>query len=448
MTSGSILTQKRIFRFWAPLAATWLMMAVEGPYLAAIIARLPMEKINLAAYGVAYALALVVEAPVIMLLSASISLVTDRSSFYRLRNFTYLLSGAISILMLILVMPSIFYYIAGHWIGLSGEVAEICHESLIALTPWPAAIGYRRFYQGVLIRNNYSRRVAYGTIIRMASMSVCAFVLFYMKLLPGAVVGATALSCGVVMEAIASRIMTHSLVREIRSKKLQPGEIQDKNLSYHTIWKFYSPLMMTSFLGLAIQPLVTLFVGQSRLALESLAVLPVVNALVFLFRALGLSFQEVVVALMGEKQEGYYALRRFGRGMALITSGLLSIIAFTPLASIWYLHISGLSPELTGLAVITTRILSLMPALMVFLSFQRGLLVSSRKTFPATIASGLEVGSIILIMLAGVGLFNAVGAIIAAIAMMLGRMMANLYLALPLKKNQKSVQIQSIGQTE
>ena len=27
--------------FWLPLAATWLMMAVEGPFLAALIARLP-----------------------------------------------------------------------------------------------------------------------------------------------------------------------------------------------------------------------------------------------------------------------------------------------------------------------------------------------------------------------------------------------------------------------
>jgi hypothetical protein len=61
------LTQPRIFRFWLPLAATWLMMAVEGPFLAAVIARLAEPTYNLAAYGVAFSLALVLEAPVIML---------------------------------------------------------------------------------------------------------------------------------------------------------------------------------------------------------------------------------------------------------------------------------------------------------------------------------------------------------------------------------------------
>ena len=49
-------TLPRLFRFWLPLQATWLMMSVEGPFLAAVIARLPEPKFNLAAYGVAFAL--------------------------------------------------------------------------------------------------------------------------------------------------------------------------------------------------------------------------------------------------------------------------------------------------------------------------------------------------------------------------------------------------------
>ena len=49
------LSYRQIFFFWLPLASTWLMMAVEGPYLAAIIARLPDPTANLAAFGVAFA---------------------------------------------------------------------------------------------------------------------------------------------------------------------------------------------------------------------------------------------------------------------------------------------------------------------------------------------------------------------------------------------------------
>ena len=72
------VSQRELARFWWPLMATWLMMAVEGPFLAALIARLPDPKPNLAAYGVAFAFAIILEAPVIMMLSAATALVTDR----------------------------------------------------------------------------------------------------------------------------------------------------------------------------------------------------------------------------------------------------------------------------------------------------------------------------------------------------------------------------------
>jgi len=67
----SPLRLRTIFAFWSPMAATWLMMAAEGPFLAAVIARLPDPTHNLAAFGVAYAFALIAEAPVIMMLSAA-----------------------------------------------------------------------------------------------------------------------------------------------------------------------------------------------------------------------------------------------------------------------------------------------------------------------------------------------------------------------------------------
>ena len=49
-------------------------------------------------------------------------------------------------------------------------------------------------------------------------------------------------------------------------------------------------------LWLVTVPLVTFFLGKGRLPLESLAVMPVLCALTFIFRALGLSFMEVVIA--------------------------------------------------------------------------------------------------------------------------------------------------------
>ena len=92
MQNHKNLSQKQIFYFWLPLAATWLMMSVEGPYLSALIARLSEPKFNLAAYGIAYSLALIVEAPVIMMMSASTALVKNYHSYIQLKRFTYIVT--------------------------------------------------------------------------------------------------------------------------------------------------------------------------------------------------------------------------------------------------------------------------------------------------------------------------------------------------------------------
>ena len=73
---------KNIFLFWLPLEVTWLMMALEGSFLSAVIARLAEAKFNLAAFGVAFAITLFIEAPVLMLVSASNSLVRDWQAYH------------------------------------------------------------------------------------------------------------------------------------------------------------------------------------------------------------------------------------------------------------------------------------------------------------------------------------------------------------------------------
>jgi O-antigen/teichoic acid export membrane protein len=416
------LTYRKIFIFWLPLAATWLMMSVEGPFIAAVIARLAEPKYNLAAYGVAFSFALIIEAPIIMIMSASTALVEGRESFFKLRNYTYFLNALITLAMVVFLIPDIFQFIAVDLIELPQKVADLTYWATVVLLPWPGTIGYRRFYQGILIRNNQTRRVAYGTIIRLSSMAGTAFILYINGNVDGVVVGAAALSAGVTIEAIASRLMSIRIVRNIRQKT-----DDTKQISYMAITKFYYPLAMTSILALGVHPLVTFFVGQSRFAIESLAVLPVITSLVFIFRAIGLSYQEVAISLVGKKLEGYKVIRNFAYFLAIMVVVILTTIAFSPLAIVWLHSISGLSMELTNFARVPLQIMCLMPGLSVLLSLQRAILVATRKTAPITWATASEVFGIIIVMFIGISYMDVIGAIAATSALIIGRLAANLY---------------------
>ncbi len=420
------ITNRKILRFWLPLAGTWLMMSLEGPFIAAIIARLVDPKFNLAAYGVAFSFALIIEAPVIMMMTASTSLVKDYSSLRKLRQYTWILNGIITGLMLILIIPQIFFLLTIDLIGLPENVAQLTHIATIIMLPWPGAIGFRRFYQGVLIRNHATRRVAYGTVIRLMSMATTALSLFFLTTLPGVYIGMAALACGVTVEAVSTRIMVQPII-----KRLRAAEHKDEvgtALSFQVINKFYYPLALTSMLTLGVHPLITFFIGKSTLALESLAVLPVVSSFVFLFRGVGLSFQEAAITLLGQNRENDQVIKRFatilGAGLAL----LLILTAFTPLSSLWFSKVSGLSPSLTKLALVPLMIMGIFPASTVLISFQRAILVKAGHTSPITNATLIEVIGIIGVLYFGILHFSLVGVTAAATAFVSGRIAANLYL--------------------
>ncbi len=417
----------RILPFWAPLAATWLMMAIEGPFLAAVIARLADPKHNLAAFGVAFAVAILVEAPVIQVLSAATALVEGPRSFLKLRNFVYALNGLITAAMLALLATPAWAVVSRSWIGLPEQVAALTAGALWILLPWPAVIGYRRFYQGLMIRDGLTRRVAYGTLIRLVTMAATGFTLFRIAAWPGAWVGAAALSAGVTAEALASRVMALGTVRRLREADPRAGE----PIGYRRIAGFYWPLAVTSMISLAVHPTITFFMGHARFALESLAVLPVVNSLSFIFRSFGLSYQEVAIAVLARERNSYPAVRRFAYVLAVASSLGQALVAFTPLALLWFRDVSGLTAELTRFAIPPTQLLVVMPALSVLLSFQRALLVHGRRTAPITWGAVAEVAGIVGVLAWTVQGLGMVGVTAAAVAFLAGRVVDNLLLVAP-----------------
>ncbi len=400
-------------------------MSVEGPLLAAVIARLGDAKTNLAAYGLAFAVALVVESPIINMLTAATALVKDRLSYAKLRRFVYVLNLVISLLMLIIGATPLFLVIARDWIGLPTEVAQLARTAILVLLPWPGAIGYRRFYQGVLISAGQTRRVAAGTLIRLVSMSSTALSLAAFSNMPGALVGAASLSVAVIVEALAVRWMASEAIGMFLGRA--PSQ-ESHRMSMLSIARFYYPLAVTSILALAVHPMVSFLAGMGRLPLESLAVLPVIQSLVFIFRALGLSYQEVAVALLGRKEIGRARLGRFAFGLGAATSSALIVIAFTPLSLLWFGSVSGLPRELALFAIAPTQVLSLIPATTVLLVWQRSLLVHSKRTSPITWASGLEVATIVSAMLFGLFVLDWNGALSASVAFLVGRLAACFYL--------------------
>lgn len=419
-------TPRDVFRFWVPLSITWMMMSVEGPILTAIVARLPFDKLNLAAYGVAVALAMLIESPVIHLLSTSVALARDAASMRVLRAFTLRINALVTLGMIVTSIPWVYDRVTLDIIHLPVDVASLMYWGFVAMIPWPAAIGYRRFYQGLLIRNGRTRLVAYGTVVRLVGMLVSGIGLTWLGTLDGVVVGTMSLSVGVLCEAVATRYMAREVVHEIERQEHQADAATA--LTTAEIVRFWLPLAATSAIGFAVTPMLAFFMSRAPEALASLAVLPVVDSFVFFFRSFGFSYQEVGIALIGDRQQNYASVRRVGVLISVVTTVALAGIAFTPLLDVVYTGLFGLRPELASFAAGPTMILVVLPSIAVMYSVYRSLLITARRNVKVTLSTMLEVGGIALTMIVLVSATTLNGALAAALAMAVGRVASSVYL--------------------
>ncbi|MCK5245855.1 hypothetical protein KAR02_03095, partial [Candidatus Bipolaricaulota bacterium] len=166
--SIGVVTTRQIFKTWWPLAASWILMALELPLINIVITRLVNPEIHLAAYGsLVFPLALLIEAPIIMLLAASTALCSDWETYRKVRRFTHVLSAVLTGIHALVAFTPIYGLIARNVLSAPEEIIGPARIGMMITLPWTWAIAYRRFNQGVLIRFGHSLAVGLGTIVRL-----------------------------------------------------------------------------------------------------------------------------------------------------------------------------------------------------------------------------------------------------------------------------------------
>jgi hypothetical protein len=386
----------RIVRLWWPLAASWLLMAVELPMVTAVIARLADPNVQLAAYGsVTLPLAFAVEAPIIMLLAASTALCGDWDSYVKVRRFMMAAGAALTVLHAAVAFTPLFDYVARHWIGAPEAVLDPARLALQLLTPWTWSIAYRRFQQGVLIRFEHSRPVTLGTGVRLVSNALVLALGVAHGGVQGAAVAASAVSVGVMAEAAFIGLS----VQPILAERVRPAPPRSDPLTRASFLAFYAPLALTPLMTLLVQPVGAAAISRMPSAMLSLAAWPMVGGLVFLTRSTPLAFNEVVVALLGEPG-GQRALNRFAWQLACWVTVVLALLAFTPLGSLWFEYVMGLGPALVELSATALYFALPLPAITAFQSWYTGALVHQRRTNGITeaVALYLAVSSGLLVL--------------------------------------------------
>lgn len=421
---ATTLTYRQIFIFWLPLGLMWLMMAAEQPALTAVIARMEDARVNLAAFGVVFAIALVAESPIIQMLSAATALSGHRQNYRLLLRFMLLMSIGLVGLHLLVGLTPLYDLIVGGILQVPDHVLEASRWPFVVMAPFSAAVGYRRLWQGVLIRHGKTWIVPVSMITRLVALAVILALGFYRWNVSGAMLAAIAISVGVVVAAVAAGLLNRIFVTPGLRDAVEGEEV----LGWHGLLSFYVPLSLTTVVFLLARPVMTFGIARAPLPELSLAVWPVINAYLFLFNSLALSHQEASIALIKEHPGNMRRLRVFTAALAGGLSGLMLIASLTPLGNWWFRTVSGLTPELLDLTRAPVLILAVVPALVTYKAWYRANYVGAGRT--GILAEGVVIYTLALFVLifTGSSFVGVAGAVTAALAMTIAMALENTYL--------------------
>ncbi len=417
---------RAIFALWLPLAISFELMMLEGPTVQAAIGRLPNPELHLAAWGLTISLSLLIESPVIMLLATAIALVQDADSYHALRRFMLNLAGGCTLLTLLIAFTPLFDVVAGGIMRQPAPIVAAARPAMQIMLLWSAAIAWRRFYQGLLVRCGRTRLVSWGTLLRLTSAVSVATVLATRHRLPGIQVGAYALMAAVLSEALAITLFALPVVRR---QWLMPNTQHPtpNTLSQRAIWKFHAPLAATTLLTLLAQPLTATALAYLPNRTATLAVWPVVSMLLLVMRGWGLALQEITVS-QAKDPASHAPLRRFTLLVGLTTTLVTILIAVTPLFELYAGNVLHLPLELHHLARIGVGVGALLPLLSSLSAWAGGMVVASGHTHHRYRGMALNLGTHVALLLLGVGL-RLPGMWVAAGAFTCASLAEYLYLA-------------------
>ena len=370
------LTLRHILRTWWPLAASWLLMGFEGPAVASVVARMAEPKINLAAWGgVVFPLSLMAEAPVIMLLAASVALSRDWASFVKLRRFMMRLGFVMTVVHVLIVATPLYHLIVRGLIHAPEEIIGPARLGLFIMIPWTWAIAYRRFHQGVLIRFGHSLKVGLGTLVRFSADATVLAVGYFLAGLPGIAIA----GCGMIAGVLSEALYVHLTVRSTLKNELRPAPPALEPLTTRAMLDFYIPLSLTQVLMLVANPIGSAAMSRMPLALESLAAWPTAGAVRYITGGFGGAYNEVVVALV-ERDRSYRPLRLFAVGLGIFSTAILAVLIIPEVSHAIFARLMDLADPLPTLIHRCTFILLPAPAIAVFQSYFQGIILHSRRT--------------------------------------------------------------------
>ncbi len=404
-------TMWALWRQFYPLAMSDFTMALGDTLRTIALGRFPNPEVTFAVIGVVKSIAVCLESPIITILHASTALSVDAQSHRALGRFTCILSGLLTLIFLALCVQPLSAWLFCDVFGLRTSVAELAIVALIFMTPWPAAIACRRFFQGILIRNRQEKEMSYAAIMRLAFTALVLMIGYHLKL-DAILIAVISLVGAVILEAL---VVVHYACRASVAKSADNSHAHFP-LTVKGIAKYDIPLGATSvvvWMGRAALVALIAHANDGMLAVAAWTVasgffLPIANSTRML--------QQIVIA--APKHVSHRLLFRFSLIIGSCACLPMGFLGFMPQGKALLLLLMGDNSLMLGALLPSLQVLFFLPCLVAMENYLQGRLILLGAFWSINCATIINIGTMLLLcsLLIFFGIWGAMAAALASLS--------------------------------
>ena len=405
-------TMRQLFAFFIPLGLSASLVTISHVIINSTLARSANPEFVIASYAIGLSMLGIIERPAILLRQTCSALVRDRVSFKAMSTVAVCLFIGIFAAGLAISYSPLGEAVFLHLFGAEESMLEAILNVYRILMFVSIFSGIRCLYHGVIISNMRTKWLTVGMVIRLVAMYILSVWYIRTGNVTSGSAGAVIFLAGMMVEAAVSFFEGRKIVRSMPRK--QPEHAVEKP---RQIFRFYRPLLLSSFIAVMIGPAINAMLGKTADASLSIAAFAIAASLTQLVQSF-FSYMHQIVLNFYRKDPALSV--RFALLCGFIPAILIAVLGYTPAGPFFMEHVMGVNERLMTESLYALRVFMLLVLLFPWLDFCNGLIMLHGQTKVMLVSQSANLAVTVVSLFAVIALAPGWNSVIGALAQSLG----------------------------
>ena len=420
---NSPLTLHRFARFYAPIAATSLLLTATNPLLTSAMSRSVNPAIALAGFGVAFSLCGVLYSPLLVGQQVAATQLLAGDRFGPIQRL-WLRIGIVSSLLAVAVgFTPLGVIVFSRVMGVSGDIFDEARAAIVLLVPVPLLTALRAVHQGRLVAGHRTNPIALATGARTAVLALVAVALT-VSTSGGAWVGAAAFTSGLLVETILvtrTRADVDDAYHPVAAEGVEPVTTDGRLL------RFSTPLMLNVLLWWSTPVLINSVLARSPFPAEAIAAFFVVEAVAWFLASPVGQYQFVSIGLVDCKRT-HRVVQKWSLILAAVVALFVALIAVPQVRQAVLGAVFGLDSGLLSDIGAALPFAVAYPLLYGHRQYYQGLFTRCGRSDAVGLGAALRVATVLGVAVVGLGPLGHAGATLGVLAAVAGLTVEGIFL--------------------